>query len=323
MNYLRSGRRASIACLPYHIEFAIMKSMRQGPLFEADMHIAQAGRAVFASLLATVRTHRPQLLRDADETSVHETRKAIRRTFTAFKLFAPYYEPGTLKEYRQGLKRLMHRLGRCRDVTVFLKKLANYAEVHGKLPDLNEYWQGQGARLNGKLRRYAGKAETAQFLDAYEQFTETPGLGERREPDGVVPNRVNQLAPLLIYERLALVRAFEEVIEEADSKRMHQLRIQVKELRYTLHFFAPLMGAQVRPVEVALEALQDVLGDLHDASVALRMLQESPVDEEVVATYRRAQEMEIARLSAEFIPLWQDFSAPRWRRRLAEALADL
>jgi triphosphatase len=295
--------------------------MRTKALFEANMHIAEAGRAVFAAELVTIRSHQPALLKDADVTAVHETRKAIRRTFAAFKLFAPYFGPGTLKVYRRGLKKFMRRLGRCRDVAVFLNKLASYAQVHGAIPELADYWQNQKAIHDRKLRHYLSEPKREQFLDAYEEFTETPGCGPRRQRTHLVPYKVKHLAPLLIHERVAAVRAYEDLMAEATIDHLHQLRIQFKELRYTLHFFAPLLGRGIMPIEANLEAIQDMLGDLNDCRVALRLLAVSPVDEVMKASYRAAKEIEIARLVAQFSPLWTEFNAPNWRHKLATALA--
>jgi len=297
--------------------------MRTKPLFEADVHIAEAGRAVFAAEIVTIRSHLAALLSDADMTAVHETRKAIRRTLAAFKLFAPYFEPETLCGFRQNLRKFMRRLGRCRDVDVFLDKLAVYAEVHGSLPELADYWRDQKALRDENLQRYLSKPMTAEFLDAFEQFSRSSGQGVGPEPTRLVPNKAKHLASLLIHERVAAVRAYEDLLAEATIDQLHQLRIQFKELRYTLHFFAPLLGRGIVSIEANLEAIQDVLGDLNDCRVALGLLAESPVNEEAKAGFRAVKEREFAQLVASFSPLWAEFNAPTWRRKLATAVAVL
>jgi len=82
----------------------------------ANLPIAEAARLMMAEQLAIVYEHLPALQQDAAVTAVHETRKAIRRTFTLFKLFAPSFAPGELEPHRRTLRRLMRRLAPCRDL---------------------------------------------------------------------------------------------------------------------------------------------------------------------------------------------------------------
>ncbi len=71
----------------------------------ADLSIADAARLMMAEQLAIVYEHLPALRQGADGLAVHETRKAIRRTFTLFKLFAPTFAPKALEPHRRTLRR--------------------------------------------------------------------------------------------------------------------------------------------------------------------------------------------------------------------------
>lgn len=56
--------------------------------------------------------------------------------------------------------------------------------------------------------------------------------------------------------------------DQHDSHGMHDLRISVKRLRYSLEFFAPCYPPRaISPILDALSDLQDYLGELHDADV--------------------------------------------------------
>ena len=52
----------------------------------ADMPIAELGRQMLAAQLAIMQTYLPILQQGPEVTAVHETRKAIRRTYTAVRL---------------------------------------------------------------------------------------------------------------------------------------------------------------------------------------------------------------------------------------------
>ena len=287
-----------------------------------DMPVAEAARVIMANELATVKQYLPQLREDASVTAVHETRKAIRRTFTSFKLFSPYFEQVTIHHYRRGLKRIMKYLGHSRDTAVFRIKLDVYNETaHPPLTELANYWQGRQEHIDADLQKFLSKRRQRKFLADYASFVNTPERGVVPPPHSMGPLLIGPIAPVLLYQRVAAVRSFGPYLANAQVKQLHQLRIQFKELRYSLRFFVPLMGEASEPVFAGLKEIQDHLGDLNDASVALAMLQDVPGPKREVVTYRGFQESELDRLANSFAPLWQNFERPAWRQHLATAVA--
>lgn len=297
-----------------------------------DMPIAELGRQMLAAQLAIMRTHLPILQQGPEVTAVHETRKAIRRTYTAVRIFRAYFEPGLLDGYRRRLRKLMKRLAPCRDTAVFLDKLQRFAAESGAdLAELVTYWQVQKTAVDANLQQYLSRAKWAAFWPQYAEFTSITGRGALPLPV-LAPYKARHLIPGLLYERVAGVRAFEayghcgrlpSAHTAADLHQMHQIRIRCKELRYAFEFFSPLLGPEIEPVIVVLEQLQDNLGALNDARVALEMLASTPGRETAVACYRQEKETEIDRLLAEFPSLWEALNGIEWRRNLALALAVL
>lgn len=310
--------------------FCYNRRMEAEAILTADMPIAELGRAVLAGQLAIMMAYQPVLMEDAELTAVHETRKAIRRTYTAVRLFHPYFEPGLLDGYRRRLKKLMRRLGRCRDIDVLLARLrAHMADAPIPLTDLEQYWQGQKTAVDANLRRFLEKPRQQQFWIDYGQFTSTPGRGVLPPAETTAPVKARHLIPALLYQRLAQVRAFDDFLAahqhlaQADMGQLHRLRIQCKELRYALEFFAPLAGPEMALAVAVLEQLQDNLGALNDARIALDKLAIVPARETAVNHYRQVQQAEIGRLLDEFQPLWAAFNSLEWRRNLALALSVL
>jgi CHAD domain-containing protein len=322
------------------------------------MHIAEAGRLTLAAQLAIMEMHQAALLRDADTAAIYETRKAIRRTFTAFKLFQPFFTPAVLAGYHRGWKKIMRRLGLSRDITVFLAKLALFrldvaapADVAQGLAAVEGYWQARKAAADAALFSYLQDPRRQDFLAAYKDFSQTPGAGvlaptdpgrpitpaqvipghyplsTTHFPDPAGPMTAAQMIPALIEQRIAAVYAYEGHLDGVTIEQLHQVRIQCKELRYSLEFFAPLLGPEIIGVVAVVKALQEHLGALNDANVALRLLAQTPVStpagETAVALYRAAKETEIGCLMDDFGPRWQEFIAPAWRQNLAAALASL
>jgi CHAD domain-containing protein len=295
--------------------------MSEALLFTAETDIAEAGRCVMAEQLAVMEQHRPLLLMEAEVTAVHETRKAIRRTFTAFKLFRAFFEPGTLEPYRRQLKKMMRYLGQARDTAVFQQKLQLYIEESGQsLACLAGYWEEQQIAVDGALCDYMSKVEWDEFWQEYGRFTQTPDFPYA---DGSASMASAYHIPILIYQRLAGVRAYTDQLADAPLERLHALRIQGKELRYALQFFAPLLGPEIEPVLASLELMQEHLGALQDANIGLRLLRETVGCETAVDIYRAVKEREITQLVADFPIIWNEVNSPAWRQNLAAAIAIL
>lgn len=283
--------------------------------------MAQAALAILADELKTIRQHGPALLRDADVIAVHETRKAIRRSFTAMKLFDRYFEPGVFMRYRKPLRKMMRRLGHCRDAAVFLMILSEFLEGDDSLAEHTDHWRKRKARSDARLRRYLGQPAQQQFLDDYTRFVNTPGPGLQTPSEIITPNKISYLGPILIYERLAAVRAYDGYLEGASIDLLHRLRIKVKELRYTLRFFRPILGPEIDDAMKSLRKLQTLLGDMNDAKVALELMEDLPQLAPTLVRYHAERHALLAELIEGLPPLWAEFNNLEWRRRLANGVA--
>jgi CHAD domain-containing protein len=111
-------------------------------------------------------------------------------------------------------------------------------------------------------------------------------------------------------------------IDWGDAERRHRLRIRMKRLRYGCDFFAPSFpGASARPYVKRLGALQDILGDLNDITVARRLLAEIAPrrgSAAIAAATSRVRQVLAERertLVASLDPAWAMFEKrrPFWR----------
>lgn len=289
-----------------------------------DLPITEAARLMMAEQLAIVDEHLPVLQRSADVPAVHETRKAIRRTFTLFKLFAPYFAPHELEPHRSALRRLMRRLAPCRDLAVFRLKLADYNETAGQpLLVLAQELQDRQDKADYRLRRYLERPKVYQRFIRYRRFTEPEGADLPHNNGRATPLLVRHVLPTLVFQRLGAVRAYGDVLPTATPAQFHQLRIQFKELRYTLTFFEELLGETSGRIIEMTRRVQDHLGLLNDASVATALLLAADCCPEEVALYGDYQQAEAARLTAEFYPLYAAFDRPDIRQVLALTVASL
>ena len=230
----------------------------------------------------------------------------------------------------------MRRLSRSRDIAVYLMKFENFRDEvldvyaisdleNQSLAEFEHYWRKALAEADERARDYVVNGEYDRLVQEFDDFAHSEGEGVREslEPDQPVKTRF--IAPILIYQKAAAVRAYDGYIEDASLERLHALRIQCKELRYTIEFFLPTLGPSAADALSAIKRVLTHLGDLNDARIALEMMDEvdDPAVEPFIKLYRQEKSAELDGLVYDFPGLWTHINKPSWRLALAEAIAVL
>jgi CHAD domain-containing protein len=296
--------------------------------------------------------HEPGTRLGEDIEALHDMRVATRRMRAAFRVFGDFYEPKAVSAYLKGLKRTGRVLGAVRDLDVFREKIETYQTAMSEsvpegLDNLMVALEDQRAGARQRMIEYLDGSKYQRFVERFGEFVETEGLGSLpvRPPDRdhPLPYRVRHVAPSAVYDRLAVVRAYGEwvTIPDPPLARLHALRIACKRLRYTLEFFAEVLGSAAKPVIKEVVTMQDHLGALQDAVVACEILRdfliwgtwgheaadmpppEAPIDAPGVEAYLATKEAELDQLLETFPQAWQQLETAEFRRMVAEAVADL
>lgn len=284
----------------------------------ADMPLGEAGRLLLQEQVAIIEQHQATLASGVEARAVHETRKAIRRTLTLFKLYAVAFEPHSLRRYRRWLKKQMWRLGRCRDTFVFATNLQTFQNMSDhSFECLLAHWGCQQQRYNDGLRRFLNSPRRKRQWHQYASFSRSDKQLPVVQTPSTAAEKLRYHIPWMIFGRLAAVRAKGESLEKATYQELHQFRLRYKELRYTLQFFESLLGTEIAPFITAAQHFQEHLGLLNDAAVALHLLDESPNCAGEVVVYGAYQQAEYERLAGELFPLWTAFDTADNRRQLA------
>jgi len=304
--------------------------------YSPDAPVDEAARIIMGDLVEKVAAHLEDLETVTTVRAVHETRKTCRRLRTALRIFSPYFEKKVLKRYGKKFKKFMQRLGDSRDMAVLLLKLDDFLDqaMENQILDEEEqrsytsllaYWEEAQAHTDTKVRDYLASGRFRKFLREFQSFLDPSEHGKDHPTTDSLPIRIRHVAPLLIADKVAAARAFDDHVSEATAEVFHRLRIAFKELRYTLEFFEPLLGPTA---EQAIELVSELLlhlGDLNDARIHLQMLDTVEDTETVQAIehYRADRQSELERLSLEFKALWSKFESPEWRKAYLEAVASL
>lgn len=306
--------------------------------------LAEAGRKVMRFQFAQVLRWEEGTRLGEDVEALHDMRVATRRLRAAFEVFKDAFEPGALKPYLKGLRATGRSLGAVRDLDVLMEKANLYLDTlrekqRSGLDPLLLAWGQQRDTARDQMLAFLDSPDYHIFKRKFNVFVNTPGAGARSLPiDQPTPSLVNQLAPVLIYSRLAAVRSFDPYLADAPVERLHALRIEFKKLRYTVEYFREVLGSEAVQVINDLKGIQDHLGDLNDADVATQLLRQFidswepqqmllPIDErqnpEVILKYMAFRHTERHRLMVTFHEAWTYINRTEFRKNLSRAVAVL
>jgi CHAD domain-containing protein len=231
---------------------------------------------VFPAVLlqAQIETLLTQLpaVRNAEVEGVHAARVATRRLREALPLFSRSH-PGDVQRVKRLVKRAGRRLGRVRELDVMDAELARRAgRMPMALPTIAAARKAL-ARRQSKARRRVIRTLDDLRLEGREPLqlrrrnviSRTFGGASARGWAEVLRDRMARRAD-------NLSRAIDHAGGVFFPKRLHNVRVAVKKLRYS----AELAGAaglwHCDDVLAELKRTQDTLGHLHDAEVLRRSI---------------------------------------------------
>jgi CHAD domain-containing protein len=323
----------------------------QKPFLDPDDLMSEAGRKTLRYHFQEMVYHEPGTRLGEDAEALHDMRVATRRMRAAFRVFGEFFEPRAVAPYLKGLRRTGRALGPVRDADVLQEKalayLASLPELgRGGLESLFQAIEQHREAARERMLRYLDGKKYAQFRERFGRFVEAEHMGS--VPIGLVggeprPLRVRHVVPMVAYERLAAVRAYDEWVRVPDPplERLHALRIACKRLRYTLEFFQGVLGPDTEAAIKQVVAVQDHLGALQDAVVASAILREflttgswgkealrevppsAVTPNPGVEAYLAARQAEMQHLVGTFPQVWQQITHSDFSQLMAGAIGVL
>ncbi|HEX3565796.1 MAG TPA: CYTH and CHAD domain-containing protein [Acidimicrobiales bacterium] len=253
----------------------------RAPELGPDSVLGDVVRASISSALERMLDHEYgiRLATGDDAEAVHQTRVATRRLRSDLKTFAAVLDPVWLSHTRADLKWIADSLGTVRDIDV----LAGHLESemgHAPTPDAQPFGE---INLELRRRRQVAHAHLLEdmsgeryltLLDRLHASSESPPFlvtaASSKSHAGLRPDDpARRVLPTLVRRPWRKLRkAVRHVGSHPTDQELHQIRIRAKRLRYAAEAAAPVVGKPARRMAVAVESLQTVLGDHHDAVTA-------------------------------------------------------
>jgi CHAD domain-containing protein len=215
------------------------------------------------------------VLEGSDPEGVHQARVACRRYRSALQTFGPVLEPAWTAELRAELGTLATDLGAVRDAEVLLMRLRASAAARGVEGEATE-------RLLSRLvgERVLARDVLVSVVESHEHGELLDRLLDAASHPALLPETAEYPAPVVLMPLVGgswrkLARRASRLSAPPTDDELHQLRIAAKKCRYAVLALVPLLGDGPARIGARLGALQDALGEQHDAVVAGSWLQEA------------------------------------------------
>jgi CHAD domain-containing protein len=197
---------------------------------------------------------------------VHQLRVGARRARVIIKLFGELVEPAQERVLERDLRWIFRTLGELRDRDVLLGRVHEFVGAAETVPLWMELTR-QRARAARTVTRALGSKRYQRIMRALGQLErQLQQPGEASEP-------ARKWAKKRLKKRLRAVLSLRDAVTGPDEDKRHQLRKELKKLRYT----AELVRGLWRPKRAkryldGLSDLQDALGTLNDVATGARLL---------------------------------------------------
>ena len=302
--------------------YALLTGVRPGPR-KAGPIVHDESPTLEVLIEAVVRSCLDQIASNAlpacdgdDPEGVHQMRVGVRRLRSALSVFDTVLPALHLERLRTELKWLGGELGEARDLDVFSEEfLEPVFRVRCQDPALKRLRDEAAAMRREAQDRVRLAIRSPRYTRLLLDLGRWLARAEwRDQPQSASRALLFQPAQGFARKRLAKhrrrARRLGRNLAEAPIETKHQLRIQLKKLRYASEFFRGLYPDRAaRRYLSRLSKLQDSLGHLNDVATAERQL--SRILEHLGAEKTPAHER-----AAGFVEGWAARDADRGDRRL-------
>lgn len=217
-----------------------------------------------------------------DPEAPHQLRVGLRRLRSAFSIFSSLLKSPEMTRLKEEARWLGREVGHLRDFDVVANDIVGReAEAHPQelgLSALAGTLRCKAAELRQHLRKLLVDTRGQAFLIDLARFVETRGwlipadLGQTER----LAAPVTEVASEALGKRWKMVDKRARMLETLDDHQRHELRKELKKLRYAVEFLSSLFPEKdVRPFLKRLKKIQTVFGDLNDATTVRRILSDA------------------------------------------------
>jgi CHAD domain-containing protein len=256
----------------------------------------EGARLLALSFLDQAAEARPRLADSGDAEALHDFRVGLRRLRSCLRAYDAQLADSVSKKLARRLKRLAGSTGPGRDTEVQIEWL------RARSPHLSSHHRAGLAWLLARLEERKRDAYGEMEDEVADEFAKVEEDLRARlsvyrieihlDPKEDRPTLAEATARILHRQVTELEQHLARIEDADDEKEAHQARISAKRVRYLLEpLVEEIPGAG--PLVKRFKALQDLLGELHDAHVLEAELSEA-VETAAAERSRKILELSLA-----------------------------
>jgi CHAD domain-containing protein len=230
----------------------------------------EGARLLALSYLDQAAAARPRMEDPADTEALHDFRVGLRRLRSALKAYREQLDGSVPKKLAKRLRRLAASTGPGRDTEVQIEWL------RGRSKHLSGHHRTALNWLLSRLEERLRQAQDQMEAELAQEFAEVEEALRRRlsvyqtevhlDAAGPRPSFAEATGAILGRQVEELAQHLGRIEGSDDQEEAHEARISAKRLRYLVEPLTEELPA-AGPLVKRFKALQDLLGDLHDAHV--------------------------------------------------------
>lgn len=218
---------------------------------------------------------------------IHQARVSLRRLRTALRLFSTELPPGFSDKWGLAWRDVGEQLGNARNWDVFYTEILPDMEVDlgnsADISNLKEFAQTQRKMAHSQAQSWiSGRHYSLTMIAFCEALLALPNSKA---------TRISDFADKALKKRHKRFCRGAEVAHTLNSEERHEVRIDLKKLRYTIDFFESLYPRkQLQPFLKGLAETQELLGRMNDLVTCeslLALRPDAPLDLPVAWTKGR------------------------------------
>jgi CHAD domain-containing protein len=248
----------------------------------------------------SIAYHEPLVHEGLDREGVHQLRVSARRLRSELRAMRDVLPREPWRELGDDLKWMGAVLGRLRDLDV-LEELFEAHLVPGSTlrEEVTSSLQHRRASCRHDVDRLLESARYGKLVKRLKRLSHHPVMGEVGDVAAVEVFLPSLWAAVGTYFAA-------DPLDHRNDESLHLVRIASKKCRYNFEVAALYAGDEARVVAESLEAIQTILGEVHDRSVAVAFLDSLSLAPEADLGVRRTFRAEIAELRPQWIPHFRD-----------------
>ena len=282
------------------------------------LRVSEVVRRAIAQSYERLIAHESDLRVGDDPESVHQARVATRRLRSDLGTFKPFVDEQWASELHADLRWIGSELGLVRDIEVQRDRLRTHA---GRLP-APEAESARRVIRRLDADRAAAKADLLAMLrePRYEHVrTELAEAAANPVLTDAARARASvALKPVVQHRWKKVRRAVRNLGDNPPDEALHAVRRRAKQCRYAAEATEPAFGKPARRLARAMAEVQDVLGEHHDAVVAVAWLTKtahecSPAEAYAIGMLAQVEREAATAARAEFPDVWRGADTERVR----------